>query len=257
MTKVYKVIHKKSNVVIDGAPKLPSSGTVEYGEIAVNYAASAETLSIRNANNVVVPFSSDYIINQRIAASGLPQVTIVDELKVLQVVNGAWSVVMPLVVYSGEDTPSSSLGNNGDIYLQTAEALRAPDVLYETDGTTGLLGHNQSDYAGRWQLENLNLSPYKMIKCYFKATTSTDSSKYTPAIIVDVPLDAAAMGTSTYFGSQMVPLPFNRNRQYLVSCAVDGTKTKFQVVHQNTIWDVTTSDANNEGRYLYKIEGWY
>ena len=160
------------------------------------------------------------------AVNGLPDVTSSDNLKVLQVIDGEWSVVTPLVVYSGEETPPQSLGNNGDIYLQTAEMLRKPDVLYETDGTTGLLGHNANTLDGHWQLENLDLSAY-------------------------------AIGPTGYIGSDLVPMPFNRNRQYFISCAVDSTKTKFQVVHQNTIWDVTTSDANNNGRYCYKIEGWY
>lgn len=190
------------------------------------------------------------------AVNGLPDVTSSDNLKVLQVIDGEWSVVTPLVVYSGEQTPPQSLGNNGDIYLQTAEMLRKPDVLYETDGTTGLLGHNNNTLDGNWQLENLDLSAYNYIKCYFAAGTATGDSR-TPAIILDVPLNSAAIGPTGYIGSDLVPMPFNRNRQYFISCAVDSTKTKFQVVHQNTIWDVTTSDANNNGRYCYKIEGWY
>ena len=54
-----RVVHIKSNVVQDGLPKLPASGDVEYGEIAVNYANDHETLSIRNSNDEIVPFSSD------------------------------------------------------------------------------------------------------------------------------------------------------------------------------------------------------
>lgn len=60
----YKVIHIKSNVINNGVPKLPTSGDVEYGEIAINYGASGETLSIRNSNNDIVPFSSDNAINK-------------------------------------------------------------------------------------------------------------------------------------------------------------------------------------------------
>ena len=60
----YTVIHKKSNVVNNGVPKLPTSGDVVYGEIAVNYGVSGETLSIKNSNNEIVPFSSDNAINK-------------------------------------------------------------------------------------------------------------------------------------------------------------------------------------------------
>lgn len=187
---------------------------------------------------------------------GLPAVTSSDNLKVLQVIDGDWEVVTPLVVYSGESTPPENLGNNGDIYLQTAEPLREPDVIYETNGTTGLLGHNGSSVDGNWQLENLDLSGYSFIRCYFAAGTATGDSR-TPAVVVEVPLDAGSAGPSGYIGGTMTAMPFNRNREYMVSCVVDSTKTKFQVLHQNTLWDITSSDANNNGRYCYKIEGWY
>lgn len=81
--------HKRSSAVIDGTPKLPAASGLSYGEIAINFDAGYETISIKNANDEVVPFSSDNIINARIAASGLPLVSVVDNTKVLQVVNGA------------------------------------------------------------------------------------------------------------------------------------------------------------------------
>ena len=181
----------------------------------------------------------------------LPDVTASDNGKMLTVVNAEWSPKMPITVYGGTDEPSGDLGNNGDIYLQSN-----PVIIYETDGTTGLLGHNQNTYENQWQLENLDLTPYKEIRCYFKASNTGDSSTYTPAVVVTVPLDNAAKGPTIYTGGVMVSLPFNRNREYLVGCAVDATKTKFQVIHQNTLWDITASDANNTGRYLYKIEAY-
>jgi len=59
MSREYQVIHKKSNVLTNGQPKLPSASTIEYGEIAINYAKGGETMSIKNANNEIVTFSSD------------------------------------------------------------------------------------------------------------------------------------------------------------------------------------------------------
>ena len=50
----------------------------------------------------------------------LPTVSSSDNGKVMMVVNGAWAAVMPTTVYTGENTPPSSLGNDGDIYLQTS-----------------------------------------------------------------------------------------------------------------------------------------
>ena len=58
MAKKYTVLHKKSNVLVNGEPKLPSASTLQYGEIAINYAVGGETLSIKNAADEVVEFTS-------------------------------------------------------------------------------------------------------------------------------------------------------------------------------------------------------
>ena len=119
-------------------------------------------------------------------------------------------------IYAGTQQPSQSLGNNGDVYLQTDSA-----VLYETDGTTGLLGINDtaSSLSNNWQLEDMDFTPYRYIKCYFKASTGVNLTAYTPAVVVTVPLDNASLGTTAYIGGTMTVLPFNKNREYTVSCA--------------------------------------
>ena len=54
-----------------------------------------------------------------ITAPVLPTVSASDNGKVMMVVNGAWSMAMPSTIYTGENAPVSSIGNDGDIYLQT------------------------------------------------------------------------------------------------------------------------------------------
>lgn len=139
------VKHKRSSVVTNGQPKLPTSQQLEVGEIAINFAEGHETLSIINSASGVATFSSDSVLDGKfltgatingsaatvtngnasfsieLGGSGLPEVTAADNGKILQVVNGEWAIVMPSIVYSGNAEPSNSLGNNGDIYLQTGE----------------------------------------------------------------------------------------------------------------------------------------
>lgn len=50
----------------------------------------------------------------------LPAVTADDNGKTLRVVNGEWALVSETNVYSGSGEPSQSLGEEGDIYLQTS-----------------------------------------------------------------------------------------------------------------------------------------
>ena len=53
-----KFFNKRSAVVIDGLPKLPTPDSIEYGEIAINYADGVETISIKNSANEIVEFKS-------------------------------------------------------------------------------------------------------------------------------------------------------------------------------------------------------
>ena len=50
----------------------------------------------------------------------LPSITSSDDGKILQIVNGEWTLVSPTIIYTGNATPDNNLGNNGDIYLQTS-----------------------------------------------------------------------------------------------------------------------------------------
>ncbi len=49
-----KILNKRSNELVNGGPKLPSSEQLDYGEFAVNYAAGYETLSMKNSANEIV-----------------------------------------------------------------------------------------------------------------------------------------------------------------------------------------------------------
>ena len=61
----------------------------------------------------------DATARQAIATyTGLPTVTSSDNEKILQVVNGVWTLVTPVAIYSGNSNPSNSIGNEGDLYLQ-------------------------------------------------------------------------------------------------------------------------------------------
>lgn len=53
-------------------------------------------------------------------AMTVPAVSSSDNGKVMEVLNGEWAAVKPVAIYSGTSAPSSSLGSNGDIYIQTS-----------------------------------------------------------------------------------------------------------------------------------------
>lgn len=50
-----KILNKRSNVINDdGTPKIPTADQLDYGEIAINYAKGAETISVKNSNDEIV-----------------------------------------------------------------------------------------------------------------------------------------------------------------------------------------------------------
>ena len=62
--------HVKSSVVENGAPKLPTPSVLVEGELAVNYAADYETISLKNSSGDVVTFSSDHYYTEKHLGSG-------------------------------------------------------------------------------------------------------------------------------------------------------------------------------------------
>lgn len=63
------IIHKNSSALVDSNPKLPTSGQLEYGEIAINYAKDKETISLKNSNNEIVTFTSDKKLDNYVTVS--------------------------------------------------------------------------------------------------------------------------------------------------------------------------------------------
>ena len=156
--------------------------------------------------------------------------------------------------------------NNGAV----GESSVIMDVIYETDGTDGLLGLNKSNISGNWQLEK-DFSQYKSIKCFFKQSDHDLANKsLTPPIVIELPLDESSLAKTVvnanigsiktpcdiYIGGVSVGMVNDITSLYRVTVAVDGEKKRFKVVDQYIIsGDNNIKFANNEGRYLYKIIG--
>lgn len=135
-----------------------------------------------------------------------------------------------------------------------------PDIIYgDKPGETGFYAINNGDFT-TWKLENLDLSPYGFLRFYVKASDLAFSSNdnYTAEDYVDVILDSNSLNPNSpaYIGVKSALCPGNRDRTYHIIAAVDLTKTKLQLIYQTSLWDVSASAANNNGRYCYKIEGY-
>lgn len=131
------ILTKRSNVVENESPLLPNANNMADGELAVNYAKGKEVLVTKNSSGEMATFSSDnYFTEKKLGSAftgqnsavtvtqalseilGLPTVSSSDNGKTLMVVNGAWTLVASTTIYVGNGTPSSSQGNDGDVYIQ-------------------------------------------------------------------------------------------------------------------------------------------
>ena len=96
-----------TGVKVNGSNVTVTDGIADVGTVITSHQ------DIKTINNQTITGTGNVTLNT------LPSVSSSDNGKILQVVNGAWALVTPASLYSGTETPSNSLGNNGDIYLQT------------------------------------------------------------------------------------------------------------------------------------------
>ena len=96
-----------TGVKVNGSNVTVTDGVADVGTVITSHQ------DIKTINNQTITGTGNVTLNT------LPSVSSSDNGKILQVVNGVWTLVTPASLYSGTETPSNSLGNNGDIYLQT------------------------------------------------------------------------------------------------------------------------------------------
>lgn len=67
---VQHLVHIKSNVIENGKPKLPAANVILEGELAINYGANYETISLKNSSGDITTFSSDNYYSEKKLGSG-------------------------------------------------------------------------------------------------------------------------------------------------------------------------------------------
>ena len=98
-----------TGINMNGASK-GTSGVVNLGTVVTGVTVNGNAATVSNGAasvSVTIP-------------EGLPSVTSSDNGKVMRVSNGAWGMATPVVLRTGSGAPSASLGNVGDVYVQTS-----------------------------------------------------------------------------------------------------------------------------------------
>lgn len=98
-----------TGVNMNGSSK-GTSGVVNLGTVVTGVTVNGNAASISNGAatvSITIP-------------QGLPTVSSSDNGKVMRVANGAWGTATPVVLRTGSGAPAASLGNVGDVYIQTS-----------------------------------------------------------------------------------------------------------------------------------------
>ena len=108
-----------------------------------------------------------------------------------------------------------------------------------------------------WQLTGLDMPGFKYVEVYIRAGGSANVS-YTPSIVVEIDLDNMNKSSFGHFlGSAVVQAPNDRNRLLAVSVAISENKTSVLFSRCTSLYGTAATDANNNGRIMYKIVGYY
>lgn len=119
-THMYIPVNDLVDVYTEGNGIDISSSNVVSIQIDSTNANGLETtsnglkLNLASGSSAGAMSSSDFT-----KLSGIPSINSANNGQILQVVNGAWTLVSPVTVYTGSDAPNNNNGNNGDIYLQS------------------------------------------------------------------------------------------------------------------------------------------
>lgn len=107
------VLHKVSKTGsyndLNDKPTIPAAAN--NATITLQFGNSSSAFTVNASSNLTINLAT---------LIGIPAPTASDNGKILGVVNGAFAWITPTTIYTGSGTPSSSQGNNGDIYLQTS-----------------------------------------------------------------------------------------------------------------------------------------
>lgn len=136
---------------------------------------------------------------------------------------------------------------------------KKPVVVWEATTTAQGILAREADISAtpNWHLTGLDMTPFRYVEIYIKAG-GNDNMSYTPSIVV--PIDLSNINKSSFghfLGSAVVQAPNDRNRLLAVSVAVSEDKTSVVFSRCTSLYGTAATDANNNGRIMYKIVGYY
>lgn len=182
----------------------------------------------------------------------------------IQYINGTSQVVSLATFEKNSNKVTSLSSSSTDTEYPSAKCVydsirKKPVVVWQATTVSEGIFAAESDMSANpnWQLTNLDMSEFKTVELYIRSGGNSDMS-YTPSVVIEIDLDEMNKSAfNHYIGSAVVQGPNDRNRLLAVTAAVSENKTSVFFSRCTSLYGTEATDANNNGRILYKILGYY
>ena len=167
--------HKKSNVVIEGKPKLPTAEVLVEGELAVNYAEGYETISLRNSSSGMATFSSDDYYTKMKLGSGFTGVnsanTVTSVIEENEEITASALNDLNDRIVEIDDSVNDKVDNDTFSASTAATNARIDDLLVLVEDDENVVSSALNDLEGR-KLDASAYTPVDISQYYTKSETS-------------------------------------------------------------------------------------
>lgn len=145
----------------------------------------------------------------------------------------------------------------------TIDALRAyvddkygAHVLWQVAADNGLEATETKARTTSWQLEGIDMTPYKYVLAYIRACKGSNADQEGASLVIRIDLDANMMAprSGRYVGGIASIYPNDNGVKYMVSAVVDDTKTKFAFNY--CMANTTGTTALDRDGKCWKLEGY-
>lgn len=167
--------HIKSNVVIEGKPKLPTAEVLVEGELAVNYAEGYETISLKNSSSGITTFSSDDYYTKKKLGSGFTGVnsantvtSVIEENE--EIISSALNDLNDRIVEI-EDSVNDKVDNSTFSASTASTNTRIDDLLVLVEDDEEVVSSALNDLETR-KLDASAYTPIDISQYYTKSETS-------------------------------------------------------------------------------------
>ena len=204
-----KVVHIKSNTL----NKKPTTGQIDYGEIAVNYNSGNTFLAVKDSKNDIKVFTdkttndASYAPKDDVTTSTHGLMTAADKTKLDGIASGATKYSHP--TFTAETSGFYKIAVNNEGHVTGTTNVAKSDITGLIGGTPSLEGHTHDDryYTETEVNTKLETINGKMVTGAIMSSTAT-----TPSVdnnVLTIPTVAGKPGTDAGFGTPTASIDSN------------------------------------------------